>query len=114
MSRRLSILYLYVLGLLAGTSELRAFATEVSHGAQYYGNDTNLVPSEDLSSPFPYDFPNYKHLDNLFPMPDCNGLVLEEATVDYLQNAMKKGKLTSTMVALCYFQRIYQTNEYTK
>ncbi|KAF6239883.1 hypothetical protein HO173_002430 [Letharia columbiana] len=113
MSRMLSILYLYVLGLLAGTSELRAFATEVSHGAQYYGNETNLVLSEDLNSPFPYDFPNYKHLDNLFPMPACNGLVLEEATVDYLQNAMKEGQLTSTMIALCYLQRIYQTNEYT-
>ncbi|KAF6225453.1 hypothetical protein HO133_009453 [Letharia lupina] len=113
MSRRLSILYPYVLGLLAGTSELRAFATEVSHGAQYYGNETNLVSSEDLNSPFPYDFPNYKHLDNLFPMPACNGLVLEEATVDYLQNAMKEGQLTSTMIALCYLQRIYQTNEYT-
>ncbi|CAD6589866.1 MAG: hypothetical protein ASARMPRED_004296 [Alectoria sarmentosa] len=52
-------------------------------------------------------------MENLFPMLDCHGVVLEEATVDQLQDAMNMGQLTSTTIALCYLQRIYQTDEYT-
>lgn len=114
MSQRLSVLWVYLLRLLADTSGLRAFATEVSHGEVSYGNASDLISSENLESPFPYYFPDDRDADNLFPMPDCNGLVLEEATVDFLQNAMMKGQLTSTKIALCYLQRIYQTNGYTK
>ena len=84
------------------------------NGTQYSGNSTDIIASENLESPFPYEFPDYRDLGNLFPMPDCHGVVLEEATVDVLQNAMKKGQLTSTKIALCYLQRIYQTDEYIK
>lgn len=47
-------------------------------------------------------------------MPDCNGFVLEEATIDQLQDAMGKGQLTSLQIALCYLQRVQQTDEYVK
>lgn len=116
MSLTFSFLCVCLLSLLSGAPELRAFEEATHNGTQWQnpGSATNLSTSEMLESPFPYNFPNYEHLDNLFPMPDCDGLLLEEATVDYLQNAMNKGQLTSTKIALCYLQRIYQTNEYTK
>ena len=57
---------------------------------------------------------NYYLTTTLFPMPDCNGVALEEATVDALQDAMNKGHLTSTMLAMCYMQRVHQTNGYIK
>ena len=104
MGPRLSIIGVCLLPLLT------AFAT----ATQYSDNATNLVSSEDLESPFPYYFPNQINTDNLFPMPRCNGVTLEEATVDQLQDAMSKGQLTSTNIAECYVQRIQQTNQYIK
>jgi amidase len=52
--------------------------------------------------------------DRLFPMALCNGFKLEEATIDQMQDAMKKGKLTSQQLVICYLQRQYQTDEYIK
>lgn len=75
--------------------------------------DTNYV--ETLQSPFPYYFPEFsKDSADWFPMPDCNGVVLEEATIDELQSAMEQGQLTSIAIVMCYLQRIYQTDEYIK
>ena len=113
MYQKLPLFCLYFFELLFVHSSLRAHATAVSHGAQY-SNASDLILSQTLESPFPYDFPDERDPGNLFPMPECNGLVLEEATVDFLQHAMEKGQLTSTDIALCYLQRIYQTNGYTK
>ncbi|KAM0306321.1 hypothetical protein HYE67_002331 [Fusarium culmorum] len=49
---------------------------------------------------------------DLFPMADCNGFKLEEATFTQMQNAMKAGKLTSVQLVTCYLIRTYQTEEY--
>ncbi|KAF5622172.1 uncharacterized protein FTJAE_11033 [Fusarium tjaetaba] len=49
---------------------------------------------------------------DLFPMPDCNGFKLEEATFTEMQDAMKAGKLTSVQLVTCYLMRTYQTKEY--
>jgi hypothetical protein len=50
----------------------------------------------------------------LFPMPLCHGLTLEEATIDQMQYALSNGKLTSQQLVECYMQRIYQTDQYIK
>ena len=113
MFQRLPLLCLCLLRFIAVHSSFRVYATAVSHDAQY-SNASDLITSQILESPFPYDFPDEMNPDNLFPMPECNGLVLEEATVDFLQHAMETGQLTSTTIALCYLQRVYQTNGYTK
>ena len=113
MYQRMRFFCPYILQFFAVHSSLRAYATAVSHGAQY-SNASDLILSETLESPFPYDFPDERDPNNLFPMPECDGLVLEEATVDFLQNAMETGRLTSTNIAQCYLQRVYQTNSYTK
>ena len=44
----------------------------------------------------------------------CNGMTLEEATIDQLQDYMIRNLLTSTQIALCYLERIWQTDEYIK
>ena len=109
------VLWVYLLRLLANGTRNRAFATAVGHDAlQYSANATDLVHAENLESPLPYYFPDQRDLVNLFPMPDCHGVTLEEATVDQLQAAMNKGQLTSAKIALCYLQRIYQTDDYSK
>lgn len=50
----------------------------------------------------------------LFPMADCFGFKLEEATIDDMQKAMGKGKLTSVQLVLCYMLRAQQTHNYIK
>lgn len=65
------------------------------------------------------DFPvfplqEYSETEKLFPMASCNGFKLEEATIDQMQEAMKKGKLTSQQLVICYLQRQYQTDDYIK
>lgn len=62
--------------------------------------------------PFPFEFPNKQNGTDLFPMPECNGIRLEEATIDQLQEAMNTGLLTASQMVLCYVQRIYQTEIY--
>jgi hypothetical protein len=72
--------------------------------------------TQTLESPFPYDFPNLDdaEIPALFPMPPCNGITLEEATIDQLQDYMSRGLLTSVQLALCYLQRHWQTDDYIK
>lgn len=80
--------------------------------------NSNLVSSQDVSSPFPYEFPYLGNVSDVdarrFPMPACDGIVLEEATIDQLQEAMSTGRLTAVQIAICYLQRIYQTDSYVK
>ncbi|KAF1982106.1 glutamyl-tRNA amidotransferase subunit A [Aulographum hederae CBS 113979] len=67
-----------------------------------------------LDDPFPYEFPDQDLAETtaLFPMPKCHGITLEEATIDQLQDYMGSGLLTSTQLATCYMNRIYQTDDY--
>lgn len=103
-------IYLFVASvgstILAGTSNFTTL--EIS-------NASNSITSETSQEPFPYVFPDFaRNSADWFPMPDCNGVVLEEATIDELQDAMRGGQLTSVTIVMCYLQRIYQTDEYIK
>ncbi|QDS77417.1 hypothetical protein FKW77_006436 [Venturia effusa] len=80
-------------------------------------NITAISPpniSQTLQNPFPYEFPDVDNAETpaLFPMPPCNGIILEEATIDQLQDYMSKGALTSVQLALCYLKRHWQTEDY--
>lgn len=80
-----------------------------------YTNGSDIVTSQLLSRPYPYEFPLLGAApQELFPMPKCNGFTLEEATIDQLQTAMKERKLSSTQIALCYIQRMLQTQDYLR
>lgn len=50
----------------------------------------------------------------MFPMPPYGSFELEEATIDDMQQAMARGQVTSVPLTLCYMQRIYQLQSYTK
>lgn len=81
----------------------------VSNGSNSLGS---LAAVQVLETPFPYEFPNVENQIDLFPMPKCMGITLEEATIDQLQDAMNTGLLTTSQIVLCYMQRIYQTDMY--
>lgn len=81
-------------------------------------NASQIVDSQTLGTPYPYEFPVLQNGSNAdsgqFPMPKCNGFQLEEATIDQMQKALSTGKLTCVQIVFCYLQRIYQTDEYIK
>lgn len=76
------------------------------------------LTEQTLENPYPYEFPSVK--DKViaertpFPMPLCQGFMLEEATIDQMQQIMSNGTLTAEQIALCYLRRVYQTDEYLK
>ncbi|KAL5614886.1 hypothetical protein BROUX41_004965 [Berkeleyomyces rouxiae] len=49
---------------------------------------------------------------DLFAMPPCGDFLLEEATIDQMQEAMSNGTLTSLQLSLCYLIRAQQTQNY--
>ena len=78
-------------------------------------NSTDLAMSQILQVPFPYDFPDQNESGaKLFPMGQCHGLRLEEATIDQLQQWMSSQELTARELADCYFQRVLQTDGYIR
>lgn len=80
-------------------------------------NATAFVDSQTLSSPYSYDLP-VLDLDeggeecSPFPMQECNGMILEEATIDQLQQYMDSGNLSPVKLAVCYRERIQQTDSF--
>lgn len=77
------------------------------------------VAALDISQVFPMT-PNLIPLeknagsDNLFPMADCFGFQLHEATIDQMQTAMANGTLSSVQLVSCYLTRQFQTQQYLK
>ncbi|KAL8705192.1 MAG: hypothetical protein Q9201_001692 [Fulgogasparrea decipioides] len=69
------------------------------------GNGT----SDELLSPAS---PGGNETPNMFLMPPCNGVRIEEATIDELQRHMDNGTLTSVQLVACYLQRLFQVEEY--
>lgn len=69
-----------------------------------------------LPFPYPYDSPREQaaNTSGLFPMRQCHGVTIEEATIDQLQGYLSSGALTSAQLAICYWQRAFQTQEYIK
>ena len=103
-----TVLYLIVFATLAST-------IPISPSDKTFANASSaidLAATQILDSPFPYEFPKEDVPINLFPMPKCAGVTLEEATIDQLQDAMNSGLLTTSQIVLCYLQRIYQTDMY--
>ncbi|KAF8243077.1 glutamyl-tRNA amidotransferase subunit A [Wilcoxina mikolae CBS 423.85] len=82
--------------------------------AKNKGGTNGINPSQVLEDPYPYEFPVLGNATEggKFPMPMCNRVKLEEATIDQLQVAMNDRRLTSFQLVLCYLRRIWQTDEY--
>ena len=96
-----------------------SFAVYLCLAAQVLSQTTEPVSASNndtLTVRSGFYFPLQENADSpaLFPMPTCSGLVLEEATIDQLQDAMGQGKLTAVQLATCYLQRAYQVDKYIK
>ncbi|KAK6457812.1 Glutamyl-tRNA amidotransferase subunit A (Glu-ADT subunit A) [Scheffersomyces xylosifermentans] len=48
----------------------------------------------------------------IFPMPKCKEITLEEATIDQLQDYMSSGKISSVDLVQCYLARYFQVNDF--
>ncbi|KAG9249759.1 amidase signature domain-containing protein [Emericellopsis atlantica] len=76
-----------------------------------------LGAGRDPNPPFSFN-PNLLPLqenagtEGLFPMADCVGFKLEEATINDMRQALEDGQLTSVELVACYLTRTYQTQEY--
>lgn len=83
-------------------------------------NDASVfADSQIINSPDPYDFPVLDFDENgeeysPFPMRKCNGIVLEETTIDQLQRYMDSRILSSVKLATCYLERIQQTDDFIR
>jgi amidase len=77
-------------------------------------NSSGILEVNPLQQPYPYYFPP-QHAENsttLFPMPTCQGITLEEATIDQLSGYMSDGLLTSAQLLQCYLKRVHQVDNY--
>ena len=102
---------------LTGAFSILASATPLQDGISPRHDDQGSIPLPDQTTPsfFPLE-QNQTPQGNpdLFPMSDCFGFKLEEASIDEMQAAMKSGKLTSVQLVTCYLMRNYQTASYIK
>lgn len=92
---------------ILGTTSSVASCVSGSHS-------TCILDIDPLQQPLPYFFPpqNAAETSALFPMPQCQGIVLEEATIDQLQDYMGNGLLTSVDLLRCYLRRAQQVDGY--
>jgi amidase len=90
------------------------FATPLASLCGAQTNLTDVLSIDPLLNPFPYYFPSGDAVGSstLFPMPTCQGITLEEATIDQLQGYMSDGTLTSSALLKCYLRRVRQVDEY--
>ena len=85
----------------------------ISSSLAKYCPSSTANSSQLLFDPYPYGFPQASsESTGNFPMPPCNGTIIEEATIDQLQQYLGEGTLTAQQLVKCYLQRIDQTNDY--
>ncbi|KAL1900373.1 hypothetical protein Cpir12675_000955 [Ceratocystis pirilliformis] len=84
----------------AATLPLSAYATSMW---------TNWLP-EDTDVIFPLE--KNINVPELFTMLPCGEFLLEEATIDQMQEGLSSGMLTSVQLSYCYTMRIHQTQNY--
>lgn len=73
--------------------------------------DNSLSTSQQLNTTT-YVYPQIEAKDEPFPMSSCNGITLEDATIDQLQDYFTRGTLSSEDVVKCYLERYFQINTY--
>ncbi len=82
----------------------------------YSNKSHSLLSADPLPNPYPFYFPRQGDANStmLFPMERCGDVVLEEASIDQLQDAMVHGKLNAVKLASCCLRRVLQVGEYIK
>ncbi|KAF9695574.1 hypothetical protein EKO04_006602 [Ascochyta lentis] len=99
--------------MFSGVATLVTLSFVLGTGA--YQNASTILNVNPLQQPYPYYFPPQDAAGTpaLFPIPKCQGITLEEATIDQLSSYMRNGTLTSVQLLRCYLQRAQQVDEYT-
>ena len=73
------------------------------------------MDAQTLQDPFPYFFPEQNVAPaQLFAMPLCQGVKIEDASIDELQGLLADGTLSSVDLVNCYTERSRQTGQYIK
>ncbi|KAL8947504.1 MAG: hypothetical protein Q9222_006223 [Ikaeria aurantiellina] len=77
---------------------------------------TSIPSSRLLDHDFLYRYPlqnaTANEANSLNVLALCNGVVIEEATIDQLQQYLSDGNLTSVQLTTCYMQRVFQVERY--
>lgn len=96
------------------SNALAAAIVALASCATTAAQNVSILTPDFLQNPYPYYFPPINNADtlDLFPMPSCYGVTLEEATIDQLQGYMSDGTLTSAQLLRCYVKRVRQIDEY--
>ncbi|KAL8749916.1 MAG: hypothetical protein Q9199_007401, partial [Rusavskia elegans] len=66
----------------------------------------------DFLSQYPVDNVTINAIETLNTVALCNGIVIEEATIDQLQGYMAEGKLSSVQLTACCMDRVFQVERY--
>ena len=81
-------------------------------------NISQIPASQLLSHDFLYRYPlenvSVNAVMTLNTLDLCNGIDIEEATIDQLQANMMEEKLSSVQLTTCYMNRVFQIEKYIK
>lgn len=70
--------------------------------------------SHDFLFRYPLDNVTVNAVETLNTLNLCNGVVIEEATIDQLQAFMALGKLTSVQLTTCCINRVFHVERFIK
>lgn len=85
----------------------RSFFGEVDfHGSQLLNHSfLNQYPLQNITS---------DPVRSLNTVDLCNGVTIEEATIDELQGYLSDGRLTSIQLTTCYIRRVFELERFSK
>ncbi|USW50196.1 Putative amidase signature domain-containing protein [Septoria linicola] len=89
-----------------------AFNAAASSGCDVQYQSVSAAENATYAESLAFPVQELANTTELFPMPACHGKTIEEASIDQLQSYLSQGQLTTQQLALCYLQRIWQTDEY--
>ena len=83
-------------------------------GSDIHDFSTSQLLNHSYLSLFPRENAAALSVGSLNTLDLCNGVVIEEATIDDLQLYLSDGRLTSVQLTTCYIQRVFQVERYIK
>ena len=107
----LCFLYILTAALYFPWPTLAQSATGSSHVSSDPGSP---LLSHDFLFRYPLDNVTVNVVETLNTLNLCNGVVIEEATIDQLQGFMADGKLSSVQLTICCINRVFQVERFIK
>ncbi len=107
----LRVVYILIAALYFPWATLAQSATGTSRVSSDPGSP---LLSHDFLFRYPLDNLTVNAVETLNTLNLCNGVVIEEATIDQLQAFMAHGKLTSVQLTICCINRVFQVERFIK